>query len=238
MNEHSLALGAPLTPKTFADFVQRLRHDCMGDGVKDHGTADAIFTVQAKRRVTGLDLELTDDWLIHFDGCEWTNPLDYWNELEKETQEALDADVREKHDCSFLELHLHDQFEFLGSLQDHTLTGYQEVWEYVNSHFTKDAAEAFIRRKKHDYRRGLRVYVEAQTYCWEFNAVKKGLMDGQLVLKDQQDELLKQRDMLLEAIEKIAKTEIDGGDISSAWTLISVKHLAQDMIEKVKGGAA
>lgn len=190
MSEQSLALGAPLTLKTFADFVQRLRHDCIGDGVKDHGTADAIFTVQAKRRVTGLDLDLTDGWLIHFDGCEWTNPLDYWNELDAESQSSLDADVREKHDCGFLALDLHDQFEFLGSLQGHTLTGYQEVWEHVNSHFTKDAAEAFIRRKKHDYRRGLRVYVEAQTYCWEWNAIKQALMDGQLVLKDQQDELL------------------------------------------------
>ena len=184
MSEQSLALGAPLTPKTLADFVQRLRHDCIGDGVKDHGTADAIFTVQAKRRVTGLDLDLTDGWLIHFDGCEWTNPLDYWNELDAESQASLDADVREKHDCGFLALDLHDQFEFLGSLQGHTLTGYQEVWEHVNSHFTKDAAEAFIRRKKHDYRRGLRVYVEAQTYCWEWNAIKQALMDGQLVLKD------------------------------------------------------
>ncbi len=56
-------------------------------------------------------------------------------------------------------------------------------------------------------------------------------------LADRYNAVLKQRDMLLEAIEKIAKTEIDGGDISASWALISVKHLAQDVVEKVKGGA-
>lgn len=230
MNEQkSLALGAPLTPETFADFVQRLRHDCDGDGVKDHGTADAIFTVQAKRRVTGLDLDNVDNWLIHFDGCEWTSPLDYWDDLDKEGQEALDADVREKHDYSFLELDLRDQFEFLGGLQDHTLTGFQEVWEHVNSHFTLDAAEAFIKRKKHDYRRGLRVYVEAQTYCWEFNAIKQALMDGQLVLKDQQDELL-----------SAAKAVIERWD-SPLWndlppTADAIARL-RDAVNKLEGGA-
>ena len=232
MNEQkSLALGAPLTPETFSNFVERLRHDCVGDGVKDHSTADAIFTVQAKRRVTGLDLELTADWLIHFDGCEWTSPLDYWDNLEKEAQEALDADVRDKHgyDYSFLELDLHAQFEILGDLRDHTLTGYQEVWEHVNSHFTKDAAEAFIRRKRHDYPLGLRVYVEAQINCWEWNAVKKGLMDGQLVLKDQQDELL-----------SAAKAVIERWD-SPLWKDLpptaKVIALLRDAVNKLEGGA-
>ena len=59
--QKTLASGAPLTAETFADLVQRLRHDCIGDGVKDHGTADAIFTVQAKRRITGLDLDNVDN---------------------------------------------------------------------------------------------------------------------------------------------------------------------------------
>ena len=46
----SLAVGAPLTQATFADFVERLRHDCVGDGVRDHWTADAFFVVQHKVR--------------------------------------------------------------------------------------------------------------------------------------------------------------------------------------------
>ena len=181
--QKSLALGSPLTPETFANFIERLRHDCIGDGVKDHGTADAMFTVQAKRRIAGLDLELTDDWLIHFDGSEWTSPLDYWNDLDAEDQESIDEAVHDDHDCGFLELSIKDQFDIIGDLPDHTLTAYREEWEHVNSHFTNDAAEAFIRRKKHDYPLGLRVYVEAQTHCWEWNAIKEALIDGRIVLK-------------------------------------------------------
>ena len=54
----------------------------------------------------------------------------------------------------------------------------------MNSHFTREAAEAFIKRKSHDYRDGLRIYVDANIYCWEFNAIKEALMDGRLVLAE------------------------------------------------------
>lgn len=57
-------------------------------------------------------------------------------------------------------------------------------------------------------------------------------------LADRYNAVLKQRDILSETIEKIAKVEVSGGDISASWTLISVKHLAQGLVEKVKGGAA
>ncbi|MNN73478.1 hypothetical protein D3C81_1895980 [compost metagenome] len=49
----------------------------------------------------------------------------------------------------------------------------------MNSHFTKDAAEAFIRRKKHDYGE-MRVYVESQYYALEFEAIKSAILDGTL----------------------------------------------------------
>lgn len=38
----SIASGNKLTPETFADFVQRLKYHCQGEGVSDHCTADAI----------------------------------------------------------------------------------------------------------------------------------------------------------------------------------------------------
>lgn len=57
-------------------------------------------------------------------------------------------------------------------------------------------------------------------------------------LADRYNAVLKQRDMLLETIEKIAEVEVSSGDISACWTLTSAKHLAQDVVEKVKGGAA
>ena len=56
-------------------------------------------------------------------------------------------------------------------------------------------------------------------------------------LADRYNAALKQRDMLLDVLKQIAKVETHGGDISSSWTLISVKHLAQGVVEKVKGGA-
>ena len=76
-----------------------------------------------------------------------------------------------------------DQWDLLADLPDHTVTGWDDRWEYVCSHLTQDAADAFIARKKHDYREGLRVCVEAQTYCWEFNAIKQAILDGQLVFQ-------------------------------------------------------
>ncbi len=43
-----------------------------------------------------------------------------------------------------------------------------------------DAAEAFIKRKKHDYRKGLRVYVDASTYSWELNTIKAAILSGRI----------------------------------------------------------
>lgn len=114
----SLATGQALNAATWADFVQRLRYDCNGEGVRDHCTANAIFIVEARKIVCGLE--------------------------------------------------------------GHTVTGWDEQWVYVNAHFTHAAAEAFIKRKKHDYRHGMRVYVESQYYAWEFNAIKQAILDGTL----------------------------------------------------------
>ncbi|MNX76701.1 hypothetical protein D3C86_1082160 [compost metagenome] len=37
-----------------------------------------------------------------------------------------------------------------------------------------------IRRKKHAYRDGLRIYVNSQHYCWLFEAIKEAILDGTL----------------------------------------------------------
>jgi hypothetical protein len=73
-----------------------------------------------------------------------------------------------------------DQWYVLAELPEHTVTGWDDRWEYVNAHFTHAAAEAFIKRKKHDYRDGMRVYVESQYYAWEFEAIKAAILDGTL----------------------------------------------------------
>lgn len=178
----SLALGNELNAETWADFVGRLRHDCVGKGVRDHCTADAIFIVKRRQIIYGLDTDYTDQRVVTCDDSEWFSPQEYWDYLDEEERAALNRKMQEHADCQFMKASEDDQWEVLGELENHNVTGWSDRWEYVNSHFTKDAAEAFIRRKKHDYPKGLRVYVDAQSYCWEFNAIKEAIIEGRLVL--------------------------------------------------------
>ncbi len=181
--KQSLALGDELTNESWDEFVGRLRHDCVGAGVKDHCTADAIFIVEARKIIYGLDPDYSDKRVIVCDDWEWSSPQEYWDECDDDgMRERLDAAAQESGECDFLQLSMDDQWDVIGELDDHQVLHWDDRWEYVNSHFTKDAAEAFIRRKKHDYPKGLRVYVDAQSYCWEFNTIKKAILDGRLTL--------------------------------------------------------
>lgn len=183
-NAPSIATGAGLTPESFADFIGRLRYHCKGQGVAEHCTADAIFQVERRELIYGLDTGFTDDRVITCEDCEWFSPQEYWDDLDEEGRVELDKAAQEYADSDFLALAVHAQWDVLEGLDDHNVYGWAERWTYVNSHFTQEAAEAFIKRKKHDYPKGLRVMVDAQTYCWEWNAVKAALMDGRLVLSD------------------------------------------------------
>ncbi|OWY39368.1 hypothetical protein CEK28_08600 [Xenophilus sp. AP218F] len=181
----SIATGAQLTPETFADFITRLRHDVEGDGVDEHCTADALFVVQARRIITGIDTDYTDQLVVCCEDSMWFSPQEYWDDCDEETREELNrlASDGEDEAILFLELAAADQWEILGEREDHTVTGWDDRWDYVNAHFTNAAAEAFVQRKKHDYRNGLRVYVDSQCYCWEFNAIVKALLSGELTFK-------------------------------------------------------
>lgn len=150
----SLATGQPLTQESWEDFVKRLRHDCVGEGANDHCTAEAIFTVQELRRTYGFTEGYASDFVyVREDGEE--GEWDTWKEF-------LEANVMDVYGKKVY---------------------YQEHWEYVNTHFTKEAAQAFIDRKKHDYR-ALRIYVEAQVHCWEYNTIKQGILNGTIVFTD------------------------------------------------------
>lgn len=184
----SLATGAEMTPATFADFVERLRYHCRGKGVDDHCTADAIFLVERRDLIYGIDKDFTDNRVLTCDDSEWFTPQDYWDDCDEEQRAALNFAAQEYADLDFLSLADHAKWHVLGSLDDHNVYGWGERWTFVNMHFTKEAAEAFIKRKKHDYPKGLRVYVDAQSYCWEFNAIKEALMSGLPVLKDESAE--------------------------------------------------
>ncbi|TDX14833.1 hypothetical protein EDF88_4159 [Buttiauxella sp. BIGb0552] len=181
---NSLAYGAKLTPESFADFVQRLKYHSRGKGVNDHCTADAIFIVQRKRLVNGIDADYTDQLMVYCDDWKWFSIQEYWDDLDSDAKVELNKKSQDWCEKQFMKADSDDQWYLLGELEDHTVTGYQWEWEYVNSHFTREAAQAFIQRKKHDYPDGMRIYVDANIYCWEFNAIKEALMDGRLVLSD------------------------------------------------------
>lgn len=178
----SLANGGELNQNSWDDFVKRLRHDCVGAGANEHCTADALFVVQAKRIISGIDRDFTDNWVVICGDSQWFSPQAYWDDADEDSRIYLDQAAKASYDGKFLDIDAHHQWSILKDLDDHTVAGFDETWEYVNSHFTKEAAEAFIQRKKHDYRNGLRIYVDGQSYCWEFNAVKDAILSGKIGL--------------------------------------------------------
>lgn len=185
----SLAHGAPLSPESWADFVARLHHDCVGEGVRRHCTADVIFKVESRERIYGIDKDYADNLAVIFDDSVWFSPQEYWDDLDEEGRAELNKVAQHWSERDFLERDEDDQWEQLGDLDGHRVTGWDESWEYVCSHFTKDAADAFIERKRHDYRKGIRVYADAQTHCWEYNTIKEGILQGRIGLTDEAKKL-------------------------------------------------
>lgn len=144
-----------LTKETFDDFISRLKYHHRGEGVNDHCTRDPLFIVEKRERVTGFDSQYVDDYI-------WVNMQNDHAEADTRTAKRLDA--------------LDDAGRETGAWEK---VYYVDRWEFVSAHLTKEAAEAFIARKKHDYDQ-LRVYVDCQLYCWEFNAIVNGLLDGEI----------------------------------------------------------
>jgi len=214
----SLAHGAQLSAESWADFVARLRHDCVGEGVHDHYTADAIFKVEARVLIYGIDRAYTDKQAVICDDSTWFSPKEYWDDLDEDQQSRLNLVVKQEHECDFLELKECDQWDLLDEIDDHSVVGWDEKWEHVNSHFTKDAAEAFIKRKRHDYRKGIRVYVDAQTYCWEYNTIKEAILQGRIGLTDDLERVKEDLATLIEFIKATADVldELSGESLTSA----------------------
>jgi hypothetical protein len=180
----SIAKGDPLTAETWVDFVARLHHDCVGEGVDRHYTSCALFTVEQRKIDTGIDQDCTTDRLIYCDDSEWANPAAYLAECDEDQVANLDKLAQIEGFPSFAAANDYVQWDILENLDNHGVTGWVERWEYVNAHLTRDAADAFIARKKHDYPKGMRVYVESQYYAWEFNTIKEAILAGKLIYKD------------------------------------------------------
>lgn len=179
----SIAEGAKLTPETFADFVQRLSYHNRGEGVKQHITADPIFMVQQQATVFGLDDDYSEGKVVAFEDSTWYSPEEYWNDAEEELEEELNRLSQEAWGMDFMECEEDEQWLVLADLEGHTVTGYRHEWQNLNAHLTREAAEAFIRRKQHDYP-PLRVFVESMYFGWEYREIIAALIDGRLVLAD------------------------------------------------------
>lgn len=178
----SLADGADLTPESWSDFVYRLRYDTEGEGVRRHYTADAVFIVEM--RVERVVPEGYGGRVVIFDGCESSeSPEDFFSGCCDETKAKLNLAC----DGNFLAADSFDQERAIEEhLPDYSLIYLVDDWEFVCQHLTRDAADAFIERKKHDYRLGLRVNVDASTYSWELNTIKAAILSGRIGLLPEQ----------------------------------------------------
>lgn len=163
-----------LTREYFDDFVKRLRYHNEGEGVEDHCTAHPIFIVQKKEIISGIDNDFDPSYFwVNTDGeGEYTD-----EEMLERLEEIFDEEETgpDEYDLAF-----DDEITcYSGKRTLFRKVGYIERWEYVCAHFTKEAAEAFIVRKQHDYR-ALRVYVDSQYWCPEFITIVKGLLSGKI----------------------------------------------------------
>lgn len=173
--------------KQWDDFVERLRFYNRGDGVKDHITAHPLFAVEKKVRVYGFDSDYssTSVWIRRSDdGAEYETVAEFLDDLDEEQVAGLNKSITK---CSMgdytniKEAPEEDQLEAINMLgYELERVYFNEHWEVVNAHFTKEGAEAFIARKKHDYSGGMRVYVKSQYLCNEFNAVVGAILDGEI----------------------------------------------------------
>ena len=172
----SLAQGGELNEATWADFVSRLRHQTAGAGVKSHCTSEAVFLVQKKvqrlapegcgEQVAIFDGERSKSVELFFAGCS--------DEVQQQLNEYCDGNFIQAHNSlksAAIEEHM----------SDYSLLHVTDEWETVNQHFTREAAQAFIDRKQHDYGI-LRIDVDSSYFCWEINAIRGAILSGRLIL--------------------------------------------------------
>lgn len=149
-----------LTKKVFDDFVDRLIHHNKGKGVEYHYTSHPIFLVQKRTRIYGFDSEYSNQY--------------FWCRADRDNGE-YEADERTTKRLDAL-------YEDGRDIKNWERIYYIDRWEYVNAHFTKEGALEFIKRKQHDYDE-LRVYVDSQYWCHEFNSIISALIEGKIVYK-------------------------------------------------------
>lgn len=178
------------TPETWAEFTQQLKQSWENDNA---GTDSPIFVVQSKNIVWGLDPAS--------DSVEITNIVDVDQESKyKSVEEFFDSlKAAEKHDLNGLAIDEEDELflDIKASTQINILSDWNErnvyichgkyFWEDINCHLTRTAADAFIKRKSHDYGE-LRVFVKSLYWCDEFKNLLNAIISGEVGLTSIDDD--------------------------------------------------
>lgn len=170
-----------LTDADFTAFKERLNyHNRDREGVDRHITANPIFNVQHEKRIYGMGEGYADEFIW----MKSDNQEIFYNSFDDLVDELEDDDLEKiaKY-CANEEIEIDDvpdyEIQHIAEHLGYEKCGYIKEWEHINSHLTREGAEAFILRKKHDYAE-MRVWVGSQYLCWEFNEIIKGILDGKI----------------------------------------------------------
>jgi hypothetical protein len=174
-----------MTEDYFNDFIKRLKYHNIGDGVDDHCTANPIFNVMKRRIISGIDFDYTDNRLIYsLDDTDYyfRSYQEFYNNLDEQDKLKLDKLSQVWSRDVFLNLNDNDKIYVIGRFdEDLNVVGFEEEWEYVNSHLTREGAEDFIKACKN--KENYEIHVESLCKCKEFNMIIEALLQGKLVYK-------------------------------------------------------
>lgn len=183
----SLATGSPLTQQTWDDFVERLRYHVDGEGVNEHCTAFPVFVVKNKEMFLARESNGDDIYLHEKKGELWQSCTEYYNSLDEEQRYKVDDEIENIafETFSVSSLSKEEMEDLLCEVFHYELIAVGREYRYIpiSFHFTREAAEAFIRRKAHDYDE-LSITVESSLHCWEFNTIREAILKGKLVFKE------------------------------------------------------
>lgn len=121
-------------------------------------TASPNYCIQEYVQVTGIDMDFAPN-----EG--WFNSGDEYQQADDKKAKALDR-YYSRHDKE---------------PEGWTKLGYEWQWKYIGVSFlTRDAAHAFVANQRHNYRDGLRVYVDSHYRNREMREVRR-LLAGPVV---------------------------------------------------------
>lgn len=124
-------------------------------------TADPVFLVREKVRITGMDIDYSDNYI-------WVNSANDWDEVTDPQEIERLEDLEFRRDI----LSEDEAAEF----SDYVKTSYQDYWRPVQPFFTEAAAEAYIRCSSHRHHGELSIFVDWAGRNPEWKAVRNFLL--------------------------------------------------------------